>query len=187
MDGQSPGTRWIHLALDPSLEYSITNDQTNVETIPTSNYTELAVGLYTVRVAAASGYILSQGAIEHWSLAVADSGSCAPTPTPTPTPVPATGGSSTSPQGASAGGDDIVEASAVSNLPTLDLATDGAADNSGVDPAAGSAADSAVDRVLRTQNQMLVNFGYVAIGALTVLLLCALILLARRYRAAADQ
>ena len=190
-DDQSLYTRWIHLALDPSLEYSITNDQTNdltpVKTGSTSNYVQLAVGLYTVRVAAASGYILSRGATERWSLTVADSGSCAPNPTPTPTPVPTTGGSSTSPQGASTGGDDILEVSAVSNLPTLDLATDGGADNSGVDPAADSAADTAVDRVLRTGNQMLVNFGYVAISALTVVLLCALIQLARRYRAAADQ
>jgi len=195
-DGQSPGTTWIHLVLDPRLEYSITNDhQTDVKTIPTSNYTELAVGKYTVWVAAASGYVLRHGARESWSLTVVDSGSCAPNPSPTPTPsptpapsaIPTPGGSSTSPQGASTGGDDIVEASAVSNLPTLGLTTDGAADNSGVDPAAGSAAGSAVDRVLKTGNQMLVNFGYIAIGALTVLLLCALSLLARRYRAAADQ
>jgi hypothetical protein len=185
-DVQSPYTRWIHLALDPSLRYSITDDQTGVKTIPTSNYVQLAVGTYTVRVAASSGYILSNGAIERWSLTVADSGSCAPTPGPTPSTVPTTGGLSTPPQGASTGGDDIGEASAVLDLPTLNLATDGVADNSGVDPTADSAADSAVDRVLRTGNQMLVNFGYIAIGALTVLLLCALILLARRYRAAAD-
>jgi hypothetical protein len=181
-DVQSPYTRWIHLALDPSLRYSITDDQTGVKTIPTSNYVQLAVGTYTVRVAASSGYILSKGGIERWSLTVADSGSCAPTPGPTPSTVPTTGGSSTPSQGASTGGDDIVEASGVLNLPTLTLPTDGGADNSGVDPTA----DSAVDRVLRTGNQMLVNFGYIAIGALTVLLLCALILLARRYRAAAD-
>jgi len=190
-DDQSPYTRWIRLVLDPSLVYSITDDQTDAETVPTSNYMQLAVGKYTVRVAAASGYVLSHGAIERWSLTVADSGSCAPNPSPTPTPsptpapgaIPTTGGLSTPPQGESTGGDDIVGASAVSKLPTLDLATDGAADNSGVDPAVGGA----VDRVLKTQNQMLVNFGYTAIGALTVLLLCALILLARRYRAAGDQ
>jgi len=194
-DDQSPYTRWIRLALDPSLEYSITNDQTAVKTVPTSNYVQLAVGNYTVRVAAAFGYILSQGAIERWSLAVADSGSCAPNPTPDPTPsptpvpsaIPTTGGSSTSPQGASTGGDDILEASAVSKLPTLDLATDGAALNSAGNSAVDPAADNAVDGGLRTGNQTFVNFVYVAIGALTVLLLWALILLARRYRAAADQ
>jgi len=185
----------MHFVLDPRLEYSITNAQTDVKTIPTSNYTELAVGKYTVRVAAASGYVLSQGAIERWSLTVADSKSCVPDPSPNPGTVPTTGGSSASPQGASTGGDDILEASAVSTLPTLDLVTGGgagnSAGNSGVDPADGSAADTAVDNavdgVFRTGNQTVVTFVYVAIGALTVLLLWALILLARRYRAAADQ
>ena len=186
-DDQSPYTRWIHLVLDPALDYSIANDQTGLQTVPTSNYVELAVGIYTVRVGAASGYLLSPGAIESWSLTVADSGSCtpspSPTPTSTPTSIPTTGGSTTLPQGESTGGDDIVAASAASNPPTLDFALDGAAGGPGVNPAPGSR----VDDVLKTQNPAFVNIGYAAIAALTVLLLCALILLVRRYRAAGDQ